>query len=294
MRSARSRLRPSWSSANRCRSGSSGSGAGDEVEQVERAAGRRGEVGGDRRHDRAGGAGHEERRVGAEGPGLVALRGLLGERRRSSAGPSAWPTSTAPGRAASRRSAGRRAPSVLRLGATSTALTVASGRSRASALAKPVTAPPERRRRAGGVVAVASAEPGAGDEEGARAIDLLGQRAHGDGEQLHADAHAPRDRPRARARRAAPRRRAPAASRRRGSGRPRPGGELGLQRAGVGRAVDREDLDAALRRAARPAPRRRRPGRASARRGCPAPSWTPVGAQTSSGGRSTGTGTRRG
>ena len=37
-----------------------------EVEQVERATPRRGQVGGDRRHDAAGGAGDEEDRIGAE------------------------------------------------------------------------------------------------------------------------------------------------------------------------------------------------------------------------------------
>ena len=55
---------------------------------------------------------------------------------------SAWPTSTTPG---SRRVSSIRmsaSAAVLRLGGKSTALTRASERSRASALTKPVTAPP--------------------------------------------------------------------------------------------------------------------------------------------------------
>ena len=142
IRSASSRLRPSRSATKRSRSGSEAVGLGDEVEQVEGA--RRGlrQVGRDRRDDAARRAGDDEHRVArrARAPDPARRRARPG--RRSSAGPSAWPISTAPG---SRRVSSIRmsaSAAFLRLAAKSTALTSACSRSRASALVKPVTAPP--------------------------------------------------------------------------------------------------------------------------------------------------------
>ena len=145
MRSARSRLRPSRSAAKRARSGSAAVGRGHEVEQVERAAAEaaaRSAVIAETMLPAApvmtktsSGSSVRARgrcrgrlpRAEPDGPAQARRRGRSRPRR---------------GRAASRRSSASASAAVLRVAAKSTALISASGRSRASALVKPVTAPP--------------------------------------------------------------------------------------------------------------------------------------------------------
>ncbi len=203
-----------------------------------------GEVGGDRRHDAAGGAGDEERRCPVRCARRVALGGgrldepdRPAQRRRRSR------SRRRRGRAASRRAACRPAPRSCGSAAKSTALTSASARSRASALAKPRHGAAQHGGRAGRVVAVAAAEAGRRDQE--RPADCR-QRAHRDGEELDADAQRlvpgggleRSERPFV-VERGQP---VDALHRPRGG----PFGDLRFQRRGVRGAVERQHLDAAL------------------------------------------------
>ena len=224
--------------------GVAGVGLGHQVEQVEGAPGRR-EVGRDRRDDAAGGPGHDEHRVGARLAGGVMACGLFGQADRPAqivgvadldgAGVVQRLVDQEVGEG--RGLAARREVDGLdeRLGPLARECLGEAGHRAA-----------EHRGGAFGAVAVAPAEAGGRDEEGVG----RGERAHRDGQEL--DAHAQRLaalgglEPAQRA--LVVERGQPVDALDRAGGRPR--GDAGLERLGIGRAVDLEDLDAELGQAA--------------------------------------------
>ena len=126
---------------NRCRSGSPGRARGH-VEQVERPAGRSGQVGGDGGYDAAGRTRDDEHGVLVRASDPAGRPGPLLAQTDGPALAGAIPISTAPG---SRRVSSIRRPQSGRPdtpAAKSTAFTSASGRSRLYVFVNPVTAPP--------------------------------------------------------------------------------------------------------------------------------------------------------
>ena len=293
IRSASSRFSPSRSEAKRARSGSAGSGSGTRSSRWNVPPEARCQVGRDGRDDAARCPGDAEDGVGSRelGPGRArpTARGARRDQRRSSA----WPTSTAPGSRSVSSIRISASAAVLRLGAKSTDLDERVGTLASQRLDEAGHRAAHDRRRAAGVVAVAAAEAGGGDQEGALR-PRSGRRGRASSRRAASPGCAvPSPRPRDRARPAAPPRRGPAASRRPGSARP-PSSPRSDARAVLvlGRRRS-QHLDAELRSLAAsavatpPRPASRSPG--SRRRARPRSAT-----QCSSGGRTTGTGTRRG
>ena len=224
--------------------GIAGVGLGHQVEQVEGAPGRR-EVGRDRRDDAAGGPGHDEHRVGARLVGGVMACGLFGQANRPAqiVGVANLDGAGVVQRLVDQEVGERRSLAARR---EVDGLDERLGPFARERLGEAGHRAAEHRGGAFGAVAVAPAEAGGRDEEGVG----CGERTHRDGQEL--DAHAQRLaalgglEPAQRA--LVVERGQPVDALDRAGGRPR--GDAGLERLGIGRAVDLEDLDAELGQAA--------------------------------------------
>ena len=225
--------------------GVGGIGLGHEVEQVEGAPGGGRQIGGDGRDDAARRPGDAEDRVGSERSACVGLGRPLEEAHRPTQVLGVTDLDRA--RIAKRlldQDLGERRR--LAAGREVDRLDERVGTLSCEGLRESGHRTAHDRRRAGHVVAVASAEARAGDQEGAGGCHVLCEGAHRDRQQLHADAQSL----------------APAFGIERGEGRlrvegrqpvdavNRPGGlpvlDLALELGVVRGAVDAEHLDAEL------------------------------------------------